>query len=127
MLYAEKLFNRYKKPLFKGKIEEKEKTKEKGKNEEIRIAKEENLLCGDKIKVYLRIEKEKIKEAKFEGSGCVISMGSADLLMEHITGKSLRYVKKLSEKDIIKLIGFTPDAARMHCATLALSAIRKIL
>jgi nitrogen fixation NifU-like protein len=121
MLYAEKLFQRYKKPLFRGKI-----TKS-NKNEEIKVATEENVVCGDKIKVYVKLEKNKIKEAKFEGSGCVISMGSADLLMERIIGKNVEKVKNIKEEEIVKIIGFTPDPARMHCATLALRALRKIL
>jgi nitrogen fixation NifU-like protein len=121
MLYAEKLFQRYKKPLFKGKI------MKGNKDEEIRIATEENVVCGDRIKVYVKLEKGKINDAKFEGSGCVISMGSADLLMENIIGKDVKKIKKMKEEDIIKIIGFTPDPARMHCATLALKALRKIL
>lgn len=121
LLYAEKLFYRYKRPLFKGKIIK------SNKDEEIKIATEENVVCGDRIKVYVKLEKGKIKDAKFEGSGCVISMGSADLLMENVIGKDIKNVRKMKDEDIIKIIGFTPDPARMHCATLALKALRKIL
>lgn len=121
LLYTEKLFQRYKKPLFKGQI------KRNKKDEKIKTVTEENVICGDKIKVYVKLENDKIKDAKFEGSGCVISMGSADLLMERIIGKKVKEIKNMKDEDITKIIGFTPDPARMHCATLALRALRKIL
>lgn len=120
MLYTEKLFQRYKKPLFKGSL------KKENQSEEVKTASEENFVCGDRIKVYVKVEKNKIKDARFEGVGCAISMGSADLLMEYIIGKKVSEIKKIKDEQIIKLIGFKPDPARMHCATLALKAIRKI-
>lgn len=123
MIYGEKLFQRYKKPMFKGKIESKEAMKN---NEKVVVAEEENLVCGDKIKVYLKIKGTKVKDARFEGEGCAVSMGSADLFVEYIIGKDIKDIKKMEEGDIIKLIGFTPDPARMHCATLPLRAVRKL-
>lgn len=45
-----------------------------------------NPLCGDKLELYLRVEGDRIRAASFEGSGCAISVASASLLTETVTG-----------------------------------------
>jgi nitrogen fixation NifU-like protein len=45
-----------------------------------------NPLCGDKLKVYLRVEDDRITDVSFEGSGCAISIASASLMTEAVRG-----------------------------------------
>src|SRR5262245_17745236 len=47
-----------------------------------------NPLCGDQLKLYLKMDGDLIKETSFVGSGCCISKASASLLTEHVKGKS---------------------------------------
>lgn len=54
-----------------------------------------NPLCGDQLQVSLVVEDHIIKEIKFDGEGCAISMASASLMTEAITGKTLDEVKLL--------------------------------
>jgi len=54
-----------------------------------------NPLCGDRLTMYVNLDGERIREAKFEGSGCAISVASASLLTEAVTGKSRAEVQKL--------------------------------
>ncbi len=49
-----------------------------------------NPLCGDRLTVYVKLDGERISEAKFEGSGCAISVASASLLTEAVKGKIAR-------------------------------------
>ena len=84
----------------------------------------ENASCGDFITVHLKIEKDRISDASFEGSGCVISMGAANMLTEHLKDKSLRQVEKMTRSDLLRLIGVDPGPVRMHCATLSLKAAK---
>lgn len=86
---------------------------------------EDNVSCGDDITVHLKIEKGRIADASFEGDGCVIAMGTASLLTEHLKGRSLREVEKMTREDLLKLIKIEPGPARMHCATLSLRAVKK--
>jgi nitrogen fixation NifU-like protein len=86
---------------------------------------EENVSCGDEITVHLKIAKGRLADVSFEGSGCVISMGAASLLTEHLKGKSLREVEKMTREDLLKLINIEPGPVRMHCATLSLRAIKR--
>jgi nitrogen fixation protein NifU and related proteins len=47
-----------------------------------------NPLCGDRLTMYVNLAGDQIKEAKFEGTGCAISVASASLLTEAVKGKS---------------------------------------
>ena len=67
-------------------------------------AKAHNPLCGDKVHVYLKLNKEKqIENLSFEGEGCAISLASASILPETVKGKDLSFIKKISEH-FIKMI-----------------------
>ena len=54
-----------------------------------------NPLCGDRLTMYVNLDGERIREAKFEGSGCAISVASASLLTEAVKGKSRAEVRAL--------------------------------
>ena len=86
-----------------------------------------NSLCGDELTIQLVIEDDKIKDVKFNGSGCVISLVSASLLTNRVKGMEIREVKKLDRKDIIDLLKIKISPARMKCALLSLEAVRKAL
>ena len=47
-----------------------------------------NPLCGDKLRLYLKIEDGVVRDASFEGSGCAISTASASLMTESVKGKT---------------------------------------
>ena len=53
-----------------------------------RTAAGDNPLCGDRIRVYLRVANGVIEEARFEGNGCAISQASASLMTTAVRGKS---------------------------------------
>jgi nitrogen fixation NifU-like protein len=54
-----------------------------------------NPLCGDQLSLYVALEGERLREVKFEGKGCAISIASASLLTEAVTGKSRGEVQQL--------------------------------
>jgi nitrogen fixation NifU-like protein len=56
-----------------------------------------NPLCGDRLSLYVNLEGDRIREAKFDGSGCAISVASASLLTEAVKGKTRTEVKALFE------------------------------
>ena len=113
-IYGEELISRYEHPHEKGKLD----------NASISMH-EENVSCGDTITIYLKIKDDRVEDAKFDGNGCIISMGSADLLLEEIKGKSLSEIEKMGKEDLFKIIGIEPGPARLHCATLSLRALKK--
>ncbi len=86
---------------------------------------EENISCGDKITVYLKIEGGKVADVKYDGAGCVISMGTSSILTDFLKGKTLQEIESFGKKDLLELIAIDPGPVRMHCATLSLRAIKK--
>ncbi len=96
-------------------------------------AKEDNPLCGDKIRIDLKIEKdkktgkEKITKAAFCGQGCAISQASASMLTEKLSGKSPKSLEKLTDEDIKKMLNIPISPARTKCAVLGLHAAKKAL
>lgn len=112
-IYAEELVHNYEHPSNKRKMAD-----------ATASASEENASCGDFMTIYLKIDKDRIRDVSFEGSGCVISMGAASMLTEHLKGKSLRQVEKMTRSDLLRLIGIDPGPVRMHCATLSLKAAK---
>ena len=86
-LYQEIILDHGKNPRNKGKCE--------GFTNE---AKAHNPLCGDKVHIYLKLNKDKqIENLSFEGEGCAISLASASILTEIVKGKDLSFIKKISE------------------------------
>ncbi|MBI4372243.1 MAG: SUF system NifU family Fe-S cluster assembly protein [Candidatus Omnitrophica bacterium] len=54
-----------------------------------------NPLCGDKIKLYLEIESDTVKDIGFQGSGCAISKASASMMTASVKGKKIKEVESL--------------------------------
>lgn len=85
-----------------------------------------NPLCGDRLTVYVNLDGETVREARFQGSGCAISVASASLLTEAVQGKSRAEIRALFE-DIHALL--TQHDAAVDPAKLgklaALSGVRE--
>ena len=113
-LYRELIIDRYKNPIYRGKLEPNDISFE-----------DDNPLCGDHIRIDLRLDPdERVTEAAFEGHGCAISQASADLLVESIIGKSLDEVKALSKEDILDMLGLELGPVRLKCALLSLKVLK---
>ncbi len=113
-IYAEILISAYEHPKHKATVKDANAAKH-----------EENISCGDKIDIYLKIKDKKIAKAGFTGTGCIISMGSADMLLDALEGKGVAEVVKMTKKDLLRIIGIDPGPVRMHCATLSLRAAKE--
>lgn len=57
-----------------------------------------NPLCGDKATVFLSLDADRVKEARFVGKGCSISTASASMMTESVKGKTLAEVEALFER-----------------------------
>ena len=130
-LYQEIILDHAKNPRNKGKCE--------GYNHD---AKAHNPLCGDKVHIYLKLNKDKkVENLSFEGEGCAISLASASILTDIIKGKDFITAKKITNdflnviKDeksistdslnedqkttIMSLSGVKEFPMRVKCATMA--------
>src|SRR3954469_23516884 len=63
-----------------------------------RTAEGSNPLCGDQVKVFLKLAGDRVQEITFEGAGCAISTASASLMTEALAGKTLAEARALFEQ-----------------------------
>ena len=82
--------------------------------------------CGDSMEVYLKIESDIIKDAKFQAVGCAGAFSAGSALMEMVKEKRLEEAEKITEEDIINFLGGIPRQ-KIHCACLAKRTLRKVL
>lgn len=114
-LYAEIILDHFKHPRHEGFLEK----------PDIHVQ-DNNPLCGDKVTVDLRIDATgKIIDIGFIGEGCAISKASTSILTDEIIGKSLDEIENMPNEKIYELIGIEVSPARVKCALLGLSTIKK--
>lgn len=94
-----------------------------------------NPLCGDRISVYVKLDGDRITDAKFDARGCAISIASASMMTEMLIGKSIeeakaeqaRFTEMVMSKDdpdlaqddeLSALMGVRKFPTRINCATL---------
>lgn len=99
-----------------------------------------NPTCGDRISLAMKVEDGIVKDAKFTGEGCSISLSSASMMTDAVKGKTFEEALKMAEnfsglmkgenvefeyEDIEALSGVNKFPARIKCAMLAWNALRK--
>lgn len=87
---------------------------------------EVNMSCGDSLKISVKMEKDVIVDAKFDGGGCAISMAAVDILLDKVIGMKLTDVKKMSGVEIEEMMGVELTPSRKKCAYLGLEVLKKI-
>lgn len=85
-----------------------------------------NPACGDIMKLYLKIEDEKIVDAKFKTFGCGAAVATSSMVTELIKGKNIEEVKKVSNKAVTEALGGLPKN-KLHCSVLAEEAVEAAL
>lgn len=83
-----------------------------------------NPLCGDEVRIDVRVKDDKIDEIAFSGRGCAISQASASILMEMTAGKSLEEVKAITKEDLLEELMVPVSPARLKCALLSLKVLK---
>ena len=115
-IYVEEIIAHYEHPHNKGKMEDADASFH-----------DFNPLCGDDLTIYLKIEDGRIADAKFDGVGCAISVGSASMLTDLLKGKTVKEVERMGPSTVIEMLGIDPGPVRLKCATLSLRAAQKAL
>ncbi len=115
-LYAENILDHYRNPHNRGGL----------KNPTV-SADEVNPLCGDKIRIELKIENDIIAQAGFTAEGCAISQAAASMLTDEILGKKYESIEKYENEKIYQMLGVPLTPARVKCALLSLFALKKAL
>jgi nitrogen fixation protein NifU and related proteins len=90
---------------------------------------ESNPLCGDHIRVDIRLDsgKDTVAEIRFSGDGCAISMASASMLTQKLTGQPLVAVEKVTRDDVLQLVAIPLSPVRVKCALTGFTALGRAL
>lgn len=114
-MYSKKVMEEFRHPKNLGKIENPD-----------AVAEEGNVICGDVLKVYLKVKDNKITDIKVETFGCVSAIATSSKATEIIKGKTLEEALKLTEKEVAEALDGLPPI-KMHCSVLAVKAIKKAI
>ncbi len=79
--------------------------------------------CGDTMKIYLKIEGDRIADIKFQTFGCGAAIASSSMLTEMVKGKTLEEARRVTNKDVAGELGGLPPI-KMHCSNLAADALQ---
>ena len=85
-----------------------------------------NPVCGDIMKIYLRVEGEVITDVRFKTFGCGAAVASSSITTQLIKGKSLEEALALTNADVVRALGGLPPV-KLHCSVLAEEAIREAI
>ena len=115
MDYSDKVIDHYTNPRNVGKIEDASGIGEVG-----------NPVCGDIMKMYLKIDNGIITDVKFKTFGCGAAVATSSMATELIKGKPVEEALKLTNKAVVEALDGLP-AVKIHCSVLAEQAIKSAL
>jgi len=84
-----------------------------------------NPLCGDRIRLELKLEHSSVTAARFKGDACAICAAAASLLTEIILGQSVEQLASLPDAQLISALESDIQPARLQCALLPLHALHE--
>ena len=85
-----------------------------------------NARCGDIMKMYLKIEDNRIKDVKFKTFGCGSAIASSSMATELIMGKTIDEVMQITNRAVVEALDGLPPV-KIHCSVLAEQAIKAAL
>jgi nitrogen fixation NifU-like protein len=112
-LYSEVLLDHFRNPRNYGSLHSPDITYE-----------EVNPLCGDRVRIELKIRDGRIEAARFVGDGCAISIAAASMLTELVLGADVDHVAVISSEQLLSSLKSDIKPSRMKCVLLPLEALR---
>ncbi len=90
-------------------------------------AEDVNPLCGDRVRLALRLEGPTVAAARFAGDSCAICTASADVLVEKIQGRTVAEAAAVTPEDLLMTLEADIRPTRMKCLQLPLSVLKAAL
>lgn len=116
MTYGATLLAHYKAPRNFGTIEAPDAARE-----------ELNPLCGDRIRMAVRVRDGRVEAVRFRGDACAIAVASASVLTEMVTGRTLAEATAVEDTAVIRVLEADIPNGRLQCVRLPIEALRGAL
>ena len=113
--YTKKVIKHFRNPKFAGMMKKPDAVGEAG-----------DIICGDIMKIFLKVKNDTIKDIRFQTYGCVAAIACSDVLCTLAKGKKLDKALKITHKDIIKQLEGLP-VIKYHCSVLGTKALQKAI
>lgn len=110
------LFKRFGKPANYGVIENAD-----------AVSEEADYSCGDRLRMFFKLEGKKIVDVKFTSEACLFCNASASLLADRVKGKTVEEALTVKEDDLLRFFNADSKSPRYRCIVLPLRVLRKAL
>ena len=114
-MYTEKAMDHFRNPRNYGKMENPD-----------AIGKVGNIVCGDVMWLYLKIEDDVIRDIKFETFGCTAAIATSSMVTELARNKTIEEALAITNKSVSDSLGGLPPV-KMHCSVLAAEALNEAI
>jgi len=114
--YSEKVLDHFRNPRNVGTLE----------GDDVAVGKVGNPTCGDIMEVFIRIDGEKITDAKFRTFGCGSAIATTSMTTEMVKGMTLDEAMELTREDVAEELDGLPPI-KMHCSNLAADALHEAI
>jgi nitrogen fixation NifU-like protein len=84
-----------------------------------------NPLCGDRLRLELRLERSTVAEVRFKGDACAICTAAASLLTEMVLNENLENLANITDARLVSALESDIQPARLQCVLLPLQALRE--
>lgn len=115
MNYSKKVLEHFRNPCNVGKIRNPDGTGEVG-----------NLVCGDVMRLYIKVADDVIEDVKFETYGCAAAIATSSVITEMVKGKKIAEVLEMSNGDVVNELGGLPPI-KIHCSLLSVDALNEAI
>ena len=114
--YSDVVRERWRRPRFRGPLEDAN-----------AVAEDVNPLCGDRVRIMLRLDDGRVQRARFVGDSCAICTASADVLAEMLEGRPRDEALAIGVRDVLETLAADVRPTRMRCVTLPLGVVATAL
>ena len=115
MAYSEKLLDYFQNPRCVGEIPDAD-----------AVAEVSNPVCGDVMKLWVKVDDGRVQDAKFKAQGCSAAIATSSYATEMLVGMNVADARLLTKEQIAEALGGLP-ASKIHCSVLASDAIKEVL
>ena len=114
-MYSTKVMDHFQNPRNVGEIDEADGVGEVG-----------NPVCGDIMKLYIKVRDDRIVDAKFKTFGCGAAIATSSMVTELVRGRTLEEAEQISRDTVAEALDGLPPI-KMHCSNLAADALHKAI